>query len=236
MEPIENLEQLIELQRIDSGLDELEKLKKGFLQNIELLNAHVSIAKNDLAAAKKKQDELAKARHTLEMEISTLETKLKKYIGQQASVTNAVQADAIEKEIEKAKTDKGAAEEKVLELLMGEDEQKALIQKLTQTLADKEKEAVDGKVELNAKIADCDKAALDKAGEREKQAPKVDEEYLRVYESLRKGGKKIAVAPVIDDGTCGGCKMNVAPQIINNMRKQNSIERCNCGRYLYARK
>jgi len=231
----ETLREMVELQRIDSGLDELEKLKKQFLQKIEALNGHVSIAKNDLAAAKKKQDELAKTRHLLEMEISTLDAKLKKYIVQQASVTSAMQADALEKEIEKAKADKALAEEKVLELMMGDDEQKALIQKLSQTLAEKEKEAMEGKAELEVKIGDCEKASADKLEERQKQLPQVEEEYLRVYESLRKGGKKLAVAIVERDGTCGGCKMNVAPQAVNEMRKKRSIERCTCGRYLYLR-
>ncbi len=231
----EALKELIELQHIDSGMDELDKLKKNFLRDIEALNALVSIAKNELAAAKKTQEELSKTRRVLELEVGTLDNKIKKYTLQQNDVKSGEQAAALGHELDKAKADKAAAEEKILELMMSDDDQKAKVQVLTQALADQEKKTEAGKAELNAKIADCDKAHADKVEDRKKQAPKLEEEHLRVYESLRKAGKKIAVAPVDADGVCGGCNMNVAPQTLNQIRKKLDIERCACGRYLYLK-
>ena len=235
LEMAEALVELIKLQRIDSGMDELDKLKKNFLRDIEALNGEVSIAKNQLAEAKKKQEELSKTRRGFELEVGTLDSKIKKYTLQQNDVKSGEQATALGHEIDKAKAEKAAAEEKILELMMGDDDQKVKIQTLTQALADAEKKAEASKVELNAKIADCDKAHADKAEDRKKQLPLVDEVHARVYESLRKGGKKIAVAEVGEDETCGGCKMNVAPQTLNQIRKKLAIEFCACGRYLYLK-
>ena len=79
LEMAEALVELIKLQRIDSGMDELDKLKKNFLRDIEALNGEVSIAKNQLAEAKKKQEELSKTRRGFELEVGTLDSKIKKY-------------------------------------------------------------------------------------------------------------------------------------------------------------
>lgn len=233
MEINETMGQLIELQRIDSGLDELEKLKKGFLQAIADAEAQVARKVEELRLEKKALEELAKSRKTLEIEVGTLETKAAKYAAQEGDVKGQEQLKALEMEIAKAKSDKEAAEEKVLDLLIDEDTKKAHIPLSMQALAEVEKKAAADKQELALKIADCDKAAEEKRKERAAQLGKVEPEFAGGYESLRQHGKKIAVAFVQEDNTCSGCRMSVAPQALNEIRKNIAIQRCSCGRYLY---
>ena len=228
----ETLKKLVELQTTDSGLDDLERLKKGFHQEIAALENGVKALKTALQDAKKDLEGLQKDRKTLEIEIGALDNKVAKYLGQQNEVKSNEQFAALKHEIEKSKEEKGKLEEKVLEFLFLDDEQKKKIQALTQDLAAAEKKDADQRKTLLDKIADCEKAALEKKGERQKQLSGIPAEFAEGYEALRNNGKKIAVAQVQEDTTCSGCHMNIPPQVLNEMKKNIAIQRCNCGRYL----
>ena len=102
-------------------------------------------------------------------------------------------------------------------------------------MAQAEKKAAEDKKNHQQKIADCEKAVVDKNEDRKKQFAEIPQEFAEGYESLRSHGKKVAVAEAREDQTCGGCNMNVPPQILNEMRKNIGIQRCNCGRYLYVK-
>lgn len=231
----QTLIKLIELQKTDSGLDELERIKKGLQQETATLDANVTALKNHIQDEKKVLEELAKQRKSLEIEVGTLESKIGKYLGQQNEVKSNEQFAALKQEIEKGKEDKGKAEEKILEFFFKEDEQKAKVQNLAQQLAQAEKKAADDKKDIQQKIADCEKAGMGKKEERRKQLAEVPTEFAEGYEKLRETGKKIAVAEAQEDHTCSGCHMNIPPQILNEIRKNIGIQRCNCGRYLYTK-
>ncbi len=231
----ETLEKLAELQTIDSGLDDLERLKKGFNQEIATLETHVTELKNLIRDEKKVLEDLAKQRKTLEIEIGTLDTKISKYLGQQNEVKSNEQFTALKQEIEKGKEEKAKAEEKVLEFLFKDDDQKAKIQKLNQDLAQAEKKAAEDKKGIQQRLSDCDQSVQEKKGEHQKQLAGLPEEFAQGYEQLRSSGKKIAVAKVQEDHTCSGCHMNIPPQILNELRKNIAVQRCTCGRYLYSK-
>jgi predicted nucleic acid-binding Zn-ribbon protein len=235
LEPYEILKELVELQRLDSGLDELEKHKKKFLNDIAVLDVNVKVAQNQLQSEKKKLEELVKQRKTLEIETGTLDSHIAKYIKQQNDVKNAEQVTALGQEIEKSKLAKAQAEDKMMEILLQEDEQKIVIKTATQALSDEEKKAVEEKAYAQNKINDCDKAIADKKQERAAQLAKVEAPYDRGYENIRNKGKKIAVGQVTEDNMCSGCNMNVAPQMLHDIRKKTEIVTCQCGRYLYIK-
>jgi uncharacterized protein len=235
LEPIDILLELIELQRLDSGLDSLEKIKKNFLSDIAAVDANIQALKDTLLTEKKGHEELMKWRKTQEIEMGTLDSHIAKYIRQQNDVKSSDQVTALGQEIEKSKLAKASIEENILETLMKEDEQKAQIQKSTQILAEEEKRAVAEKTEIQQKIADCDKALADKHLERDAQLLKVEEPYNRGYENLRNKGKKLAVVAVTEDNNCGGCNMNVPPQILHELRQKIAIKTCQCTRYLYIK-
>jgi uncharacterized protein len=232
---VETLKKMMELQKTDTGLDELEKIKKVFLQEVTTLDANVTALKGRIQEVKKELENLQKQRKTFEIEIGTLETKISKYLGQQNEVKSNEQFTALKLEIEKGKEEKSKVEEKVLECLFKEDEQKQKIQNLNQELEQAEKKATADKKNLQEKISDCDKATGDKKEERKRELAELPEEFAESYEKLRNNGKKIAVAEIREDLTCSGCHMNIPPQILNEIKKNIAIQRCNCGRFLYVK-
>ncbi len=235
MDFTETLKKLVELQATDSGLDELERLKKKFHQEAAALEATVHGLKGRIQEEKKALEDLVKQRKGLEIEAGAMESKISKYLGQQNEVKSNEQFAALKQEIEKSREEKAKAEERVLEFLFKEDEQKARTQKLNQDLAQAEKKTIEGKNDILQKVSDCDKAAQEKKGERQKQLAGLPEDFAQGYEQLRNSGKKIAVAEAREDHTCSGCHMNIPPQILNEVRKGIALQRCTCGRYLYIK-
>ena len=88
------------------------------------------------------------------MEAGTLDSKIKKYQGQEGEVKSNEQFTALKAEIEKAKQEKAQVEEKELEILFLEDEQKKKIQAAAEDLSRAEKKASEDKKNLDQKIAD----------------------------------------------------------------------------------
>ncbi len=235
MESYEALEKMVALQTTDSGLDELEKLKKGFLQEIADLEKGLEDVKGRVQEAKKNMEELVKQRRSLEVEVVSWDNKIKKYQDQEPEVKSNEQFIALKTEIEKGKEDKGKVEEKILEFLFLEDEAKKKGQELAAEQAKIEKKLADDRKVLQEKIDDCDKAAVGKKAERAKQFSEVPEEFGSIYENIRAHGKKVAVAGIGEDQMCGGCHMTIAPQVINELRKNIKIQFCRCGRFIYLK-
>jgi len=61
-------------------------------------------------------------------------------------------------------------------------------------------------------------------------ASAVDPRYLRVYEKLIQGGRRVAVAPMTEDGACGSCFSLIPLQVQNEIRETAPLVRCEaCG-------
>ncbi len=58
----------------------------------------------------------------------------------------------------------------------------------------------------------------------------IEQRYLEVYESLAKGGRKVGVAPMTDDGACGACFSLIPLQLQNDIRSSGQLVSCEaCG-------
>ncbi len=231
----ETLQKLIELQQTDKGLDDLSKLIQGFQDELDLNKARMDALKGEIQDQKKHLEDLAKRRKTLEIEVGSCEGKISKYQNQLLEVKTNKEYDALKLEIEKCGEEKGKAEEKVLDCLFKEDEQKQKIQALTAQLAQEEKKASGEKEILLTKIQDCEKTVAGKKEERAKALEALPEDDAERYEAIRASGKKTAVAAVQEDRTCGGCHMNVPAQTMIEIERNLRLHYCACGRYLYVK-
>jgi predicted nucleic acid-binding Zn-ribbon protein len=229
----EIINKMVELQTADSGHDHLEKHRQSLLDQLDLAAARISALKNQALEEKKTQEGHAKQRKTLEIEVGTLETRLTRYQSQLDEVKSNKEYEALKLEIEKLKEEKNKLEEKVLEILFQEDSQKEKIQTLSAQITADDKKIAEEKQAISLQIADCEKAMAEKKAERQAHLAALPEEEARGYEALRSRGKKIAVAAVLDDNTCGGCHMAVAPLLLMEAKNSRQLTRCDCGRYLY---
>lgn len=65
---------------------------------------------------------------------------------------------------------------------------------------------------------------------REEFAAEIDPRYLRAYDHLAQGGRRVAVAPMTEDGACGSCFSVIPLQVQNEIRTRAPLVRCEaCG-------
>ena len=66
--------------------------------------------------------------------------------------------------------------------------------------------------------------------ERETFATGIDDRYRRVYDNLIKGGRRVAVAPMTEDGACGACFSVIPLQVQHEIRGVARLVLCeSCG-------
>ncbi len=66
--------------------------------------------------------------------------------------------------------------------------------------------------------------------QRDEFAAAIDPRYLRAYEHLAQGGRRIAVSPMTEDGACGACFSVIPLQLQNEIRTRAPLIRCEaCG-------
>ena len=65
---------------------------------------------------------------------------------------------------------------------------------------------------------------------RQEFAVAIDARYLGAYDNLARGGRRIAVAPMTEDGACGACFSVIPLQLQNEIRTRAPLLRCEaCG-------
>ena len=69
--------------------------------------------------------------------------------------------------------------------------------------------------------------------ERQRIAQEADPNALSRYDRLMRSKNDFAVVP-IRNGNCGGCHLNVTPQLVHNAKHGSELTSCDyCGRILY---
>lgn len=217
----EVIQNLVNLQYIDSRLDELKRLRGDLPEDImdtetDVVRLETRTNKN---TAQAKDLELEKAK--LELEIQDAEELIAKYEAQQMTVRNNREYDALTKEIEAQKqlienSNSRLEEIEILkqEIAKDQEENKELLEK-------RKEELQNMKDNLKELITKTEKEEEDLLEQRDEAKALINQRYLRSYERLRSGlTNGLAVCPM-QNGACMG--MMMPPQVQMEVRRQNKI-------------
>ncbi|MYI05897.1 MAG: hypothetical protein F4059_00880 [Gemmatimonadetes bacterium] len=96
---------------------------------------------------------------------------------------------------------------------------------------DEAREAVaPGREELLARREQVRSEAAGLKAQRDVVAGEIEPGYLNVYENLMLSGRRVAVAPMTEDGACGSCFSLIPLQLQNEIRSTAPLVRCEaCG-------
>ena len=228
-----SMENLIELQGIDTKLKDLNDLLGDLPSKVEGLNQQEESIKHSLQSNKNRLKELEVELHKKEVGISQLDGKVESLKDQLFLVTNNKQYDALMKEIDHLKDKKSTFENETIELL----EEK---EKLTQDVESMESDLTGLSDDLSKRRLKLETAISQSADEKsilekEKQAriDKIDLNTMSVYDKVMDARGGLAVVPIVGSG-CGGCGAHIPPQTLTEVRANTGIHRCDiCGRFLY---
>ena len=227
----EKLDQLINLQKIDTSIDEIKILRgelplevqdledevEGLTKRLENFENEVSEKKENI----KKQKEISK-------EASLL---IEKYEKDQMKVRNNREFDSINKELEYQKLEIELADKKIKEFQGFIEGQKENVSTTKSKIKERKSSLKEKKVELDKIIKKTseDEAKLERSKGRIKK--KVEERLLIAYDRIRSNSRNGLAVVDINRGACGGCFNKVTSQQELEVRNKKKILVCeHCGR------
>ena len=140
----------------------------------------------------------------------------------------------MEKEIASAKADNSLIEEEIIKVLDQIDEiQKRIVQEKELLRVEELKIAEEKKnIDADKKIKEANYAEIDIR--RKAFAESINKSILARYDRILHNKDGLAMVPVISDA-CGGCNMNLPPQVVNEAKLMQDLTFCgNCARILYS--
>ena len=228
---------LVELQDIDSQLDDLNGLLGDLPKMVEELNEQESRLLSNIEEDKTRLKEINLSLKKSETANSGIQDKINKLTDQLFLVTNNKQYDALTNEIDHFKEKKDENDSHIISFM---DENEMLEKSISEneTLLEDLKSDLDiRRKKLKTALSETseEKAALEKS--REKQISKIDSSTIQIYTKVISARSGVAVVSLSGDA-CGGCGAALPIQMASEIRAAAAhTHRCdNCGRFVYSKK
>lgn len=224
---------LLELQEIDSRLDQLKKLRGDLPEEVNDLEDEVIGFETRI---NKYQAEIDSYNNEIQQHIQNkkdAEKLIVKYKDQQMNVRNNREFDAISKELELQELEIQLSEKRMKEAEFRIAQKKAEIEETQENKAKRVEILDQKKAELEKLVNESQEEEDKLLKQSEKQAKKVDERLLKAYQRIRSGAKNGLAVVAVDRGACGGCFNVVPPQRQADIMEKQKIIICeHCGRIL----
>lgn len=230
-----DLERLVELQRLDSEIAEVEAASAAIPGVIRRIEEQLMKAKAALDAVTAETDRMTKLRRQQERELEEVTDQLKKRQSRLFEIKTNQEYSAVLKEIEGLKHKVSVLEEAILVLLDRIEVELKVRAEKEQRVRSSEAEALRDTQRKEAELRQLRGRLSELQGARKGRSKNVESSLLQQYLRLLKSRAGLAVAPV-RDGSCEGCHVALTPQLHNEVRRNEDILTCErCGRILYWR-
>lgn len=232
---MEQLNKLTELQALDSEIYRLKKELKLLPLQISTLQDEFKSKQKTLNDYEDKLKVLQVKRKEKEVELESKEGGVKKYQVQLYQVKTNKEYTALLQEIENLKADNSVLEEEILKILDQIDAVRIEVAQKKESLAQEEKRVNEEKQKMEKEIEDIKEKLETLSRQRLKVAPNLEVKILSHYERILKNKDGLALVNIEGDA-CGGCHMNLPPQVINEIKMREKIITCeSCARILYSK-
>lgn len=217
----EELQQLANLQYIDSRIDELKQLRGDLPEEILDIETDINRYEAKVSQLQEEQTGLTVEADNLELEVKDSQNKMEKYEEQQLTVRNNREYDALTKEIESQKQVIENAESRKQEIVRRKEEIEKELVEFTEELEKTQKLHEEKQTNLDKVVKETESeenVLLKKRKEIEKE---IEDRYLRSYNRLRTGlANGLAVVPMEKGAALG---MVLPPQTQVEVRRKNKI-------------
>jgi hypothetical protein len=230
----EEMKGLVELQKTDAEFYEYKRNLKEKPEKISELNKAFEEKKAGFHALEEKLKTKQLERKEREVDLQAKEGEIAKVNAQLSQLKTNKEYKAKLSEIESLKADKSIVEEKILILYDEVDTLSEKVQKEKEILVQEEKKFLGEKSKAEQEIKELDDKMKVLESKRQQKAKEISPRILSQYERILKGKDGLAIVPVVNH-SCGGCYMNVPPQLVNEIKKHEELVCCeSCARILYT--
>jgi uncharacterized protein len=228
------LKTLIDLQGVDTRIAAHEAEAARLPKEIAAIHAEIETAKKDVDAGKTRLDAAKKDQRTREKDLEVVQAKRSKTEGRLYEVKTNKEYSAVLAEIEEIKQEKGRVEEEILVLMESQERLTADIKDAEGRFKSRETQGKQEEAALQEKLRAVEADLALVRTERAELARQLPAPVLADYDKLLKARGGLALAQVVKPNLCGGCRMTVTPQRLQELRAQSALLPCeSCGRYLY---
>tara|TARA_B100000003_G_scaffold193373_1_gene193749 strand:+ start:289 stop:978 length:690 start_codon:yes stop_codon:yes gene_type:complete len=226
---------LIELQEIDSQLDDLNSLLGDLPKMVDDLNTQEHSLITKVEEDKKRSKDINLSLSKSETANKTIQEKIDKLTDQLFLVTNNKQYDALTLEIDHLKEKKEDYESQMISDIEENEKLEKSINENEKLLSELKSDLDVRRKKLEAALSETadEKAALENS--REKQVSKIDSSTIEIYSKVISARSGVAVVPLSGD-SCGGCGAALPIQMASEIRGGKTHRCFNCGRFVYSKK
>jgi len=229
------LQTLIELQGYDARIAALEAEAARLPKQIESLQASLADAKRQVETIKGRVDATRKELRGKEKDLEVISAKRAKLEARLYEVKTNKEYSAALLEIEESKQEKAKTEEEILALMELSERLGVEIREAEKRFKTREEQSRQDEAVVRKKLEAVEQELTGVRGERNGRARELPGGLLSDYERLLRARGGVAVAAVNATAFCGGCRVTIRPQAIQELRSGTTpMMRCeSCGRYLY---
>jgi len=228
------LQTLIDLQAVDARIHGLDAEAARLPRQIETLQATLAEAKKTVETIKTKVDATRKDLRTKEKDLEVANVKRQKLEAKLYEVKTNKEYSAVLLEIEEAKQEKAKTEEDILGLMEMQERLAVDIKDAEQRFKTREEQARQDETVIRKKLAAVEQELATLRAQRTTRAKELPPGLLASYDRILRARGGVAVAAVSAAAVCGGCRVGIRPQAIQELRAATALMVCeSCGRYLY---
>lgn len=231
----QNIDKLFKLQEADVVIYKLKSEKVRKPQDVAQLRQQQEQEKKLFDEGKGHLQEIQVKRKHKEVELGTKEAEVKKLNTQLLQLKTNKEYEAMQREIKGIQADASALEDEILKL-MDETEQAEKASKEEEKTIQQKHQEIDSQIKIiEQEIKAIEAELVEKQEKRKQLAAEVNPKILGKYEKILRGKDGLAMVPVVNN-TCGGCFMQLPPQVINEIKLKHEIIYCHlCSRILFDR-
>ena len=233
----QQLQVLINVQALDTKIAALESEQARLPRQIEAVQANVAQARDGVQTLKGRLDQNKKDTRAKEKDLEDAQVKRQKSEARLYEVKTNKEYSAVLVEIEEIKQEKAKIEEEVLSLMEMQERLATEIRDAEASLKTGESQGREEEAQIRRRLAAVEAELQGLKGERESLSRDLPKDLLADYEKLLRprGGLAVArVLPVDGGSICGGCRMTLTPQCLQEVKQQSALLNCeSCGRFLY---
>ena len=230
----EKIMALYELQKIDSKIDEINKVKGELPLEVQDLEDEMAGMKTRIEHINAEIEELNTLTKQRKREVDQAKIMIGNYKEQQNNVRNNREFDAITKEIEYQELEIELAEKRLKEYSAGVKAKKLQLEEAENLSVERAADLAAKKAELEGIEAETAPLVAEYAAQGARSMEQVDGR-LAAYDRIRRNVRNGLAVVTVKRDACGGCFNRIPPQRQVDIRQGKKIIICEyCGRILVA--
>ncbi len=227
------VEKLLLVQDRDRRIAQLKMERMRIPEQVAAAEQRLKAEAGRLEGLRDEAKHIEAERKKWEIDAESKRAQIAKYRTQLSQIKSNTEYQALLKEIAKVEQEIDEIETHELEVMEKGDQLQPSVKTEQVTLKEITAKVEVERADLQKRIAIIDQELEQVVAERQQLVQEIDPGALNRYERLMRSKSDFAIVP-IRNGNCGGCHLNIPPQLVHNAKHGTELTSCDyCGRILY---